>query len=122
MYSPLVLDHFQNPRNCGVLADANASALAKNPVCGDVVELSLRVEQQTIAQVRFRAQGCVATIACASRFTEMILGAELNDALNVDRESLCSSLSGLPEESRHAAQLCLDALRSALRGWAGSRR
>jgi nitrogen fixation NifU-like protein len=115
MYSPLVLEHFQNPRNSGVAGNANAVARVQNPVCGDVLELSLRVEGRTIAEVRFLAQGCVPTIACASRLTEMVQGSALKEALAVDRESLIESLAGLPQESYHAAQLSIEALHSALR-------
>lgn len=115
MYSSLVLEHFKNPRNSGELPDANAVARVENPVCGDMLELSLRVEDRLIAEARFRAKGCVPTIACASRLTEMIQGAALADVLAIQRESLVESLGGLPAESSHAAQLSLDALRSALR-------
>jgi len=114
MYSSLVLEHFQNPRNTGTAAEANAVARLENPVCGDILELSLRVEEQVIAEARFLAKGCVPTIACASRLTEMVSGKKVKEALSIDHDSLCQSLAGLPQESHHAAQLCLDALRSAL--------
>jgi nitrogen fixation protein NifU and related proteins len=114
MYSSEVLDHFQNARNTGELPGANAVARVENPACGDVLELSLRVDGQVIGEARFRAQGCVATIACASRLTEMLHGLSLSDALLISRESLVESLGGLPKASHHAAQLSLDALRSAL--------
>ncbi len=115
MYSPLVLEHFENARNSGELPDANAVARVENPVCGDMLELSLRVEDTRIADARFRAKGCVPTIAWASRLTEIIRGAALGDVLAIHRESLIESLGGLPEASHHAAQLSLDALRAALR-------
>jgi nitrogen fixation NifU-like protein len=118
MYSPLVLDHFDNPRNSGVAPGANAVARVENPGCGDMLELSLRVELQTIAEIRFLAKGCVPTVACASRLTEMIRGAAISQALSLGRESLIQSLGGLPAASHHAAQLCLDALHSALRRFA----
>jgi nitrogen fixation protein NifU and related proteins len=116
MYSSQVLEHFRNPRNSGELPDANAVARVENPVCGDILELSLRVEQQIIVEVRFLAKGCVSTIACASRLTEMIRGVSLKDALAISRESVVESLGGLPEGSSHAAQLSLDALHSSLSG------
>jgi nitrogen fixation NifU-like protein len=114
MYSPQVLDHFTNTRNSGELPGANAIARVENPVCGDMLELSLRVEDQIIREVRFRAKGCVPTIACASRLTEMIQGAALSDALAINRESIIESLGGIPEGSVHAAQLSIDALHSSL--------
>ena len=115
MYSSLVLEHFKNPRNSGELSEANAVALVENPVCGDTLELSLRVEGQFILEARFRAKGCVPTIACASRLTEMIQGATLAYALGISRESIIESLGGIPEGSLHAAQLSLDALHSSIR-------
>jgi len=114
MYSPTVLDHFKNARNMGVLPDATTSVQVSNPVCGDTLELSLVVNGLEIAKARFRAKGCTPTIACASRLTEMIEGAAVADALRITRESLITSLGGLPEASGHAAQLALDALRAAL--------
>jgi nitrogen fixation NifU-like protein len=82
-----------------------------------MLELSLRVEKQHIIEARFRAKGCVPTIACASRLTEMIQGAELSNALAISRESLIESLGGIPETSVHAAQLSLDALHASLRSY-----
>lgn len=108
------MDHFKNARNSGELPGANAVVRVENPVCGDMLELSLRVDDQIILAARFRAKGCVPTIACASRLTEMIQGAALSDALAISRESMIESLGGIPEGSLHAAQLSLDALHSAL--------
>lgn len=115
MYSSQVMDHFKNARNSGELPGANAVVRVENPVCGDMLELSLRVDDQFILAARFRAKGCVPTIACASRLTEMIQGAALSDALTISRESMIESLGGIPEGSLHAAQLSLDALHSALK-------
>jgi nitrogen fixation NifU-like protein len=117
MYSSLVMDHFTNAQNSGELPGANAVARVQNPVCGDMLELSLRVEEQSILEARFRAKGCVPTIACASRLTEMVQGAKLSDALAISREALIESLGGIPETSVHAAQLSLDALHVSLRNY-----
>jgi nitrogen fixation NifU-like protein len=114
MYTPLLLEHFKNARNVGELSDANAIAQVVNPACGDTLELSLRVDNKIVIHARFRAKGCMATIACASRLTEMIQGASLADAQNVNRNSLIASLGGLPTVSHHAAQLSIDALHNAL--------
>ncbi len=114
MYSPLVLDHFEHPRNGGELPAANAVARLDNPMCGDLLELSLRLEGPVIAEARFRAKGCVATIACASRLTEMVRGMTVGDALAMGRDAIIESLGGLPTASHHAAQLAIDALRAAL--------
>jgi len=114
MYSRLVLDHFEHPRNSGELPAASAVARLDNPMCGDMLELSLRLEDGVIAEVRFRAQGCVPTIACASRLTEMVQGLPAADALGIGRDAIIDSLGGLPTASHHAAQLAVDALRAAI--------
>jgi nitrogen fixation protein NifU and related proteins len=115
MLSAQVLEYFKNVRYCGELPDANAVAKVENPACGDMLELSLKVEKAVIAAARFRAKGCVPTIACASRLMEMIQGKKLAEVLAINPDSLIDSLGGLPPESHHAAQLSLDALHSALR-------
>ena len=115
MYSPQVLEYFRKAHNSGELPQANAVAQVENPACGDMLELSLRIEDAVVAEARFRARGCVPTIACASRLTEMITGKALAEAQAIGRPALIASLGGLPAESQHAAQLSLDALRAALR-------
>jgi nitrogen fixation NifU-like protein len=114
MYSKLVLDHFEHPRNGGELPAANAVARLDNPMCGDLLEMSLRLEDGVIAEVRFRAKGCVPTLACASRLTEMVQGLTVADALIIRREAIIESLGGLPQASHHAAQLAVDTLRASV--------
>ena len=114
MYSQLVLDHFEHPRNSGELPAASAVARLDNPMCGDTLELSLRLEDGVIAEARFRAQGCVPTIACASRLTEMVRGLTVAEALMIGRDAIIESLDGLPSASHHAAQLAVDVLRAAI--------
>ncbi len=114
MYSPVVLDHFARPRNVGAATAPTATGRAENPGCGDVVELSLRVEAGEIREARFRAAGCPPTIACASRLTELLQGATIPAALAIRRDALVEAVGGLPDTSRHAAQLPLEALRAAL--------
>jgi len=115
MYTQLVLDHFEHPRNGGELPAANAVARLENPMCGDILELSLRLKDGVIAEVRFRAQGCVPTIACASRLTEMVRGLTVGEALIIRRDAIIESLGGLPAASHHAAQLAMDALRASIK-------
>ncbi len=114
MYTPDVLDHFRHPRNGGVVEGASARGRAENPGCGDEVELTLRLEGGRIAEVRFRAQGCVPTIACASRLTELVRDLGAADAIQIDATAVAASLGGLPPASGHAARLAVEALRSAL--------
>ncbi len=114
MYSAQLLDHFQNPRNAGEIADADAVAEIENPACGDVLRLSLRSGAGRITQVRFKAKGCVAAIACGSVLTELLAGKTLNEAGNLRREEVSAAVGGLPQASEHAVQLALDALSAAL--------
>ncbi len=116
MYSPQLLDHFQNPRNAGDVADADATAEVENPACGDVLRLTLKLGAGRIAKIGFKAKGCVASMACASALTELAEGRTVGQArgLAQDRESLIAAVGGLPAASTHAAQLALDALAVAL--------
>jgi NifU-like protein involved in Fe-S cluster formation len=116
VYTPEVLDHFRSPRNAGALEGANARGRAENPGCGDEVELTLRLECGRIADLRFRALGCVATIACASRLTELVRGRPVGEVLRIDAGWIAASLGGLPPASGHAAALSIQALRAALAG------
>src|SRR5271163_4686585 len=109
MYSALVLDHFQNPRNAGEIADADAAAEIENPACGDVLRLTLRASAGRITQAQFKAKGCVAAIACGSALTELLVGKTLHEARNLRREDVIAAVDGLPQGSTHAAQLALDA-------------
>jgi nitrogen fixation protein NifU and related proteins len=115
MYSPQLLDHFQNPRNAGEIAGADATAEIENPACGDVMRLTLKVTGGRIIQAKFKAKGCVAAIASASALTELLAGASLANAKNLRREDVSQAVGGLPQASTHAAQLAVDALAAALR-------
>lgn len=114
MYSPQLLDHFQNPRNAGELAGADATAQLENPACGDVLRLSVKMDSGRIAEIRFKAKGCVPSMACASVLTELVLGKTPDEARAVCREHVISALGGIPQASTHAAQLALDTLFAAL--------
>jgi nitrogen fixation protein NifU and related proteins len=113
-YSAIVVDHFQNPRNAGELADANARASVSNPVCGDVLQLMLKISDGRIAQVRFKTFGCEAAIAASSVLTEMIQGKSLADAQSITPEAITAALGGLPKVKLHAASLAEEALKEAL--------
>ena len=114
MYSAQLLDHFQNPRNAGEIADADATAEIENPACGDVLRLSLKTRAGRITEARFKAKGCVAAIACGSALTELVVAKTLNEARGLQREDISATVGGLPQASTHAAQLALDALSAAL--------
>jgi nitrogen fixation protein NifU and related proteins len=115
MYTDAVLSHFRSPHNAGDLLDADAKAEVTNPVCGDVLRLSVKISQGRIAEARFKAQGCVAAIASGSALTDMLIGKTLEQAGSVTPQQISEVLGGLPPATFHAAQLCCDALATLLR-------
>lgn len=90
------------------------SVEVQNPACGDIMRLSLRIEGGRIVDARFRARGCVPSIACGSKLVEMLNGFELSRAAEIQREQLVAALGGLPAASQHASYLAMDALKAAL--------
>jgi nitrogen fixation protein NifU and related proteins len=114
MYSTQVLDHFQNPRNAGTVANPDATAQLDNPACGDVLKLTLRSTEGRITEIRFLAKGCVPAIACGSALTDLVQGKTLEDARALTREELVTAVGALPETSSHASHLAIDALAKAL--------
>ncbi|HUK73982.1 MAG TPA: iron-sulfur cluster assembly scaffold protein [Candidatus Bathyarchaeia archaeon] len=116
MYSPQLLDHFEHPRNAGELPGATARARIENPACGDVLELAANFVDGSIAELCFRAKGCVPAMACASAITELAKGRSLGEAIAIDREEVTRAVGGLPPASGHAAQLAVDALRAVITG------
>ena len=115
MYSPQLLDHFENPRNAGEVERPDASAQIENPACGDVLRLSLTLEGDRIADIRFRAKGCVPAMACGSAVTELVKGLSVAQARRLSREELLRKVGGVPEASNHASHLAIDTLRALLR-------
>ena len=115
MYSAQLLDHFQNPRNPGEVPDATAAAETENPVCGDVVRISVRIESGRVAEIRFKAKGCVPAMGCASAVTELALGKTIPEARSLTPSNVRNAVAGLPPASSHAADLAIDVLRSALK-------
>jgi nitrogen fixation protein NifU and related proteins len=114
VYSRELLDHFQNPRNAGEFAAADATARLENPVCGDILELALKLEGKRIVEIRFRAKGCVPTMACASALTELIKDKNIEEARQVSREELVNKVGGLPPASAHASHLAIETLAALL--------
>ena len=114
MHSPAVLDHFKNPRNAGELPGAAAVVDVTNPVCGDVLRLAARVDNGQISAVRFKAQGCVTALACASILTELMTGKSFADARRITAAQVSEALGGLEQATYHGAQLASDALAALL--------
>ncbi len=114
MYSPQVVDHFEHPRNPGTVADADATARIENPACGDVLELMVKIAKGRITEIRFRAKGCVAAVACGSALTELAGGRTVDEAKKLSRDELVRAVGGLPAASAHASHLAMDALAAVL--------
>jgi len=114
MFSPQILDYFEHPRHAGEIEDPDIVVEWENPACGDILRLTARVREGRFAEVRFRAKGCVAAMACASWLTEQMTGKTRADLSRLRREDLVEALGGLPAESQHASHLAMDALQTAL--------
>jgi nitrogen fixation NifU-like protein len=110
MFSPAVLDHFKNPRNAGNLFDATAMVEVTNPVCGDILQLAIKLEGNRITAARFKTQGCVTAIACSSYVAEWLEGKTAEDIRKITFEQISQALGGLPQATMHGAQLAEDAI------------
>ncbi len=114
MYSAAVLDHFKNPRNAGELPGASATVEVSNPVCGDIMQLAVRLSEDRITEARFKTRGCVTAIACGSLLTELIRGKTLEEAGRITYVQISDALGGLPPATVHGSQLACDALEAVL--------
>lgn len=114
MYSDKVMDHFSNPRNIGEIENADGVGEVGNPVCGDMMSFYIRVEDNKIADIKFKTFGCVAAIAVSSMVTEMAKGKTLDEAKKITKQSVAESLDGLPKQKMHCSNLGADALAKAI--------
>ncbi len=110
LFNETVLEHFRNPHNAGRLADATAVVEVVNPVCGDVLRLSVRMDAGRVAKARFKTQGCVAAIAASSVLTDLLAGRPANEFRSITAQQISEALGTLPDSTFHAAQLCEDAV------------
>lgn len=113
-YSKKVMDHFNNPRNLGEIENADGVGKAGNPICGDIMKLSIQVEDNRIIDARFKTFGCGAAIATSSMVTQMIKGKTLEEALEISNRAVAEALDGLPPIKMHCSVLAEEALRSAI--------
>ena len=114
-YSDIFKDHLANPRNAGELADANAIAEETNPVCGDRLRLTLRINAGRVEAARFLAYGCPPTLVCGSALAEILEGLTSEEALALTREKVIDAIGGLSSHRQHAAALAIETLRAALK-------
>ena len=114
LYSEKVMDHFRNPRNVGVLEDANGVGTVGNAKCGDIMKMYLKIENDTIVDVKFETFGCGSAIASSSMATELIKGKPVSEALQLTNKAVTEALDGLPAHKIHCSVLAEEAIRAAL--------
>jgi nitrogen fixation NifU-like protein len=114
LYSPKVMDHFKNPRNIGAIENPDGVGHVGNPVCGDVMELYIKVDNNIITDVKFKTFGCGAAIATSSMATEMVKGKSIEEALEISNKAVAEALDGLPPIKMHCSVLAEEAIKSAI--------
>ncbi len=121
MYSDKVMDHFANPRNVGVIADADGKGEVGNPVCGDMMTFTIKVKDGRLADVKFQTFGCGAAIAVSSMVSEMAKGKTLDEGMAITNELVAAELGGLPKNKMHCSNLGADALHEAIKNYRDKR-
>lgn len=114
VYSEKVMDHFTNPRNVGEIADANGIGEVGNAVCGDIMKMYIKVENDVIVDVKFKTFGCGSAIATSSMATELIKGKPLSEALKLTNKAVVEALDGLPAHKIHCSVLAEQAIKAAI--------
>ena len=117
MYTDLVMDHFSNPRNVGEIDDADGVGQIGNPVCGDVMRISIAVTDDRISDIKFKTFGCGAAVATSSMVTEMVKGKTLEEAADISNKAVAEALGGLPANKMHCSNLAADALHLAIQDY-----
>ncbi len=116
-YSDKVVDHYENPRNVGIIENADGIGTVGNPACGDVMKLSIRIKDDVITAARFKTFGCGAAIATSSILTEMVVGKTVEEALTISNKAVAEALDGLPPVKLHCSVLAEDALKAAIENY-----
>lgn len=118
MYNEIVMDHFMNPRNVGVIENADGIGEVGNAKCGDIMKMYIRVENDVIVECKFKTFGCGSAIASSSIATEIITGKTVDEALAVSNKDVIEALGGLPAVKVHCSVLAAEALKSAIYNYA----
>ena len=108
------MDHFTNPRNVGTIENPDGYGKVGNPVCGDLMEMYIRVENDVIKDIKFKTFGCGSAIATSSMVTELAIGKTIDEALKITRNDVANELDGLPPQKMHCSNLAADALHAAI--------
>ena len=114
LYSEKVMDHFRNPRNVGVIEDADGVGQVGNAKCGDIMKMYLKIENDTVVDVKFETFGCGSAIASSSMATELIKGKPLEEVMQLTNKAVAEALDGLPDYKMHCSVLAEEAIRAAL--------
>ncbi|UCH42743.1 MAG: Fe-S cluster assembly scaffold protein NifU [Dehalococcoidales bacterium] len=114
LYSEKVMEHFSNPRNVGDMENPDGTGHVGNPVCGDIMELYIKVDNNTITDAKFKTFGCGAAIATSSMVTEMVIGKTIEEALEISNRAVAEALGGLPPVKMHCSVLAEEALKLAI--------
>ncbi len=117
LYSKTVMEHFRNPRNVGVIEDADGIGEVGNPICGDMMTIYLKIEAERIADIKFQTFGCGSAIAVSSMLTEIAMGKTLEEARHITNKDVARALEGLPKNKLHCSNLGADALQLALQDY-----
>ena len=115
LYSEKVMDHFRNPRNVGVIEDADGVGEVGNAKCGDIMKIYLKIKDDTIDDVKFETFGCGSAIASSSMATELIKGKPVSDALKLTNQAVTEALDGLPAHKLHCSVLAEEAIKAAMK-------
>ncbi|MCK4308395.1 MAG: Fe-S cluster assembly scaffold protein NifU [Candidatus Atribacteria bacterium] len=114
MYGEKVMDHFQNPRNVGEIENADGIGKVGNPICGDIMNIYIKVKDDKIVDCKFKTFGCGAAIATSSMVTEMVKGKTIEEALEISNKTVAEALGGLPPIKMHCSNLAADGLSKAI--------
>ena len=117
LYSAKVMDHFRNPRNIGIIEDADGIGEVGNAKCGDIMKIYLKIEDDTVSDVKFETFGCGSAIASSSMATELIKGKPLGEALELTNKAVAEALDGLPAHKMHCSVLAETAIRKAVKDY-----
>ncbi|MBQ8187608.1 MAG: Fe-S cluster assembly scaffold protein NifU [Clostridia bacterium] len=117
LYSEKVMDHFRNPRNVGVIENADGVGQVGNAKCGDIMKIYLKIENDIIEDVKFETFGCGSAIASSSMATELIKGKPVSDAMELTNKAVAEALDGLPAHKLHCSVLAEEAIRKALKDY-----
>jgi nitrogen fixation NifU-like protein len=118
-YSEKLIDHFKNPRNVGVIQDADGVGHIGNPACGDILDLYIKVKDNKIIDAKFQTYGCIAAIGTSSALTEMVIGKTIDEALKITNQAITEKVGGVPPIKRHCSILAEQALKSAISDYLG---